>query len=147
MTVRHNEHHAFVLNIKITILPCLSATDSETEEEVECSYHAGGNIIAKKSSSSSIIHGNIIANKSSSSPIIHSIHTDSTQFLADHDFQRRNNQHETADKNKDITTIAIFVGEPAQLTSGGSMKTSIKKMNRKRKLPTQFEKSKVKLKH
>ena len=144
----------------MTILQCLSATDSETEEEVEYSYHAGvslspmGQPLATPLSQPKI---------TSSTPIIHALHTDSTQIAADNPVQQGNIHQNTIDKNKHTPSPSYIPitksqtmkasinknswGHHAQLPSDESIHTSIKKMNRKRKQPTQFEKTNMKLKH
>ena len=142
----------------MTILQCLSATDSETEEEVEYSYHAGvslspmGQPLATPLSQPKI---------TSSTPIIHALHTDSTQIAADNPVQQGNIQQNTIDKNKHTPAPPykpITKSQPLkasinkrswgphpQLSSDESIHTSTKKINRKRKLPTQFKKTNMKL--
>ena len=103
----------------MTILQCLSATDSETEEEVEYSYHAGvslspmGQPLATPLSQPKI---------TSSTPIIHALHTDSTQLAADIPFQQGNIHQNTIDKNKHTPTPSY-----KPITKSQALKASINK--------------------
>ena len=103
----------------MTILQCLSATDSETEEEVEYSYHAGvslspmGQPLATPLSQPKI---------TSSTPIIHALHTDSTQIAADNPVQQGNIHQNTIDKNKHTPSPTYI-----PMTKSQTMKASINK--------------------
>ena len=99
----------------------------------------------------------------SSTPIIHALHTDSTQLAADNPFQQGNIHQNTSDKNKHTPTPSYIpitksqtlkasinknsLGHHEELPSDESIQSSKKKMNRKRKQPTQFKMSNMKLKH